>query len=224
MLTRNCNQCQQPYDAEPRYLKRNQGLFCSRGCSAAYNATKRAVNHNNNTQCSWCQQTFYRQESHKNSKSGHYYCCKDHKDLAAGQGQHNVGPAKIEKLKCIYCHESTSSKDSIHTKCKTPLYIQKWLTGDNSVTLNYSRISGLPVDTKGFVKQYLLDKRGDQCEQCQFNTHGPYGSIIQMDHINGNCFDNSLENLKLLCPNCHAMTSTYGSRNKGSGRSHRRKK
>lgn len=33
------------------------------------------------------------------------------------------------------------------------------------------------------------------------------------EHINGDGFDNRLENLELLCANCHSQTATYGGRN-----------
>lgn len=38
--------------------------------------------------------------------------------------------------------------------------------------------------------------------------------VLQLDHINGIRTDNRLENLRMLCPNCHSQTHTYGGRNK----------
>lgn len=37
--------------------------------------------------------------------------------------------------------------------------------------------------------------------------------MMQLHHINGDNTDNRIENIQLLCPNCHAQTATYGGKN-----------
>lgn len=37
---------------------------------------------------------------------------------------------------------------------------------------------------------------------------------LQVDHKNGRSWDNRLENVRFVCPNCHTQTETYGSKNK----------
>ena len=44
---------------------------------------------------------------------------------------------------------------------------------------------------------------------------------LQIDHINGNAVDNRIENLRILCPNCHSQTDSFGGRNKGKGMANR---
>ncbi len=55
--------------------------------------------------------------------------------------------------------------------------------------------------------------RNNACEMCGLSEWCGKPLAIQLDHINGVCDDNRLENLRMLCPNCHSQTNTYGGRN-----------
>jgi hypothetical protein len=72
-------------------------------------------------------------------------------------------------------------------------------------------------------KKYLIYKYGEQCMECGWDKINPYsGNIpIELEHIDGNSNNNSLDNLKLLCPNCHSLTPTYKALNIGNGRHNR---
>lgn len=52
------------------------------------------------------------------------------------------------------------------------------------------------------------------CENTTWTTKGETHPIpLELEHINGNHFDNRLENLTFLCPNCHVFTLTYKGKN-----------
>ncbi len=52
------------------------------------------------------------------------------------------------------------------------------------------------------------------CEACGISEWRGKPLAIQIDHINGDAKDNCLENLRMLCPNCHSQTETFGGKNR----------
>ncbi len=122
-----------------------------------------------------------------------------------------------EKSKCLNCYKETNRRNKYcSNKCqgiyKTKLYFDRIEMG----------ITDLPSNN---YKNYLIDKYGNKCMKCGWcEVHQITGKVpIQLEHKDGDSSNNRLENLELLCPNCHSLTLTYGALNKGRGRKNRKR-
>jgi hypothetical protein len=62
---------------------------------------------------------------------------------------------------------------------------------------------------------FLAGLKKPMCELCGWSEESLDGRVpIELDHINGKHDDNRIENLRILCPNCHSLQSTHRGRNK----------
>jgi hypothetical protein len=66
------------------------------------------------------------------------------------------------------------------------------------------------------IKRRLLmaGKLVNRCDFCGLSEWRGQPLSIQIDHINGVRNDHRIENLRMLCPNCHSQTGTFAGRNK----------
>ena len=64
---------------------------------------------------------------------------------------------------------------------------------------------------------YKAGIKTPECEICGWAKESADGRIpVELDHINGMHTDNRIENLRILCPNCHSLQPTHRGRNKKS--------
>lgn len=75
-------------------------------------------------------------------------------------------------------------------------------------------VENRPYKTQDLKRRLIKEGlKKDQCECCGLTNYWN-GKILtlQLDHINGNHNDNRLENLRVICPNCHSQTETFGNK------------
>lgn len=65
---------------------------------------------------------------------------------------------------------------------------------------------------------YAAGLKEPKCELCGWAQISPDGRIpVELDHVNGDHSENRLENLWVLCPNCHSLQATDRGKNKKVG-------
>lgn len=73
----------------------------------------------------------------------------------------------------------------------------------------------IAVKSRKSVKQRLLEEGvlQQRCYECGISHWLGEKLALHLDHINGQRFDHRIDNLRMLCPNCHSQTNTFGWRN-----------
>jgi 5-methylcytosine-specific restriction endonuclease McrA len=134
-------------------------------------------------------------------------------DWQAIQAFHDQGHSRAECMRAFRFARATWHKalerGDLHTRdWRIPL----------ADLLNAQRVS-----QRGHVKSRLMTAGllSPECAECGITTWCGKPLSLELDHINGDKHDTRLENLRLLCPNCHSQTVTYAGRNSKGLRRHR---
>lgn len=123
---------------------------------------------------------------------------------------------------CEYCQTPTNNKRFCSHSCKQtvlnktrPRKIKSTKICKNEEKWNKGLFSPYSRDA---IRRRLSKDKGYSCEICGISEWQKKPITLQVDHIDGDPTNNLPMNLRLLCPNCHAQTPTWGAKNKGSGR------
>ena len=139
----------------------------------------------------------------------------------AGKEPVNKGTGK--KYYCLNCGKDiTNSRNTAHkycsNKCQREYEYKQWVQQykeDNSIAKS-TKWGQIPAQ----LRRYIFAKYNNKCCICGWSKVNPYTHTIplEIDHIDGNSENNSEDNLRLICPNCHSLTPTYRGANRGYGR------
>lgn len=212
------NGCEWCGSAKSRYGKR----FCSLSCGQKWRVTKESVERIPQTrQCKQCGADF--QVSGKNARKT--FCNRS----CAASFNNSHTPKRVSTRVpgpefCTVCGNKNNNRyaQRCSLTCvavqRRERYINQWLAGEIVHTSEYLS----PI-----IRGYLRGLRGSAaCWQCGWDAINPLtGSIpTEIDHIDGDSRNNTLSNLRLICPNCHSLTTTYRNLNAGNGRETRKQR
>ena len=113
---------------------------------------------------------------------------------------------------CPGCGVVTEKVTYCSRDCKKLHSEALWLDGTMSGTTKYG--------TALVVRTWLYKRSGGQCEGTDSRTGDrcTEDRVVHLDHVDGNWLNNRPDNVRHLCPTCHALTDTYSGKNRGRGR------
>lgn len=137
----------------------------------------------------------------------------------------------VEELKevigCCYSIKGITNTLKVHASYSK--YIKQFILQNNVSIAHFEKREG---STEGMMTRMVKDSTGintgrlkefilknellkNECAVCSLGpTWNDKPLSLQLDHINGNHYDNRLENLRMICPNCHTQTDTFTGKNK----------
>ena len=122
------------------------------------------------------------------ARGGSYNSIKYHLKRLALNTDHFLSIGELQKC----------ARSCIKVKSKEELFIENGSYND------YKKVKRI------IIKENLIEYK---CSICLIDNWLLKNLTLQLDHINGIKTDNRLENLRLLCPNCHSQTDNFCGKN-----------
>lgn len=146
-------------------------------------------------------------ECGKTVRIGYTFCSRLCSSVATGKRRRK----KASQNSCVSCGNATGNARYCSKDCEA---VHKKRKNDGLAFSNTPNFTA--------IRRIVLVDQAGCCADCGNHEWLCNPIPLQLDHKNGNADDWRRENLRLLCPNCHALTPTFGAKNKGNGRYLRR--
>lgn len=156
-----------------------------------------------NTVCEQCNNLFSQKD--KNKKYLKRFCCK-----SCSASYNNKLTKQIIKQLCKHCN-----KEFVLSFPKDPkIFCSAKCSADFRFENIINEAKSGKIASPATLKRVLEVDREYKCEICNISEWREKSISLHLDHIDGNADNNSISNLRLLCPNCHSQTETFCGRNK----------
>ena len=201
--------------------------YCSRACRENSRPTKKRI-----INCAQCGRKFEIYDRNIRNRNFCSHSCsaffinedsRKYKKVKTEEGIIiKIEKQPIEKQHCNNCGKLL--KYAKHGYCKLCgrekykiEYLKRWKERKETGHDSFYKITDI-------VRTYLLEKCGSECSECGWDKINPKSKKcpLHIDHIDGDHKNSHESNLRVLCPNCHALTETYGPLNNGRGREHKK--
>ena len=187
--------------------------FCSLSCGSKMQARSRVIK-DKSKKCVGCGNLF------EYSKDPNQKFCSH----SCSAKVSNKNRAK-ENPYCVYCKTmqvKTRVAKFCSTKCsgayQTQWVVDAWILDPSTATTTQG--------VKSAIKKHLISQANYSCSKCSWAEINQVTKRcpLEVDHIDGDAYNNAPANLQVLCPNCHSLTDTYRALNKNSKRRYRNSK
>jgi hypothetical protein len=212
-----CLYCGKDFYKEASQIMKYKRGFCSRKCVALYCSRERFKKVKIERKCEGCGNIFYLRpyDLRKGRFKGRFCSIVCYKKFRIERSLKRENRSKEKNKLCKTCGKPVYRffcSNTCSATFRRKKYIERWKCGLESGVVCKS--------INDVLRDYILKEHNYKCDKCGWAGINPYSnrSTLQINHINGNPYDNSMGNHEVLCPNCHSLTKHWGSLNMGHGR------
>lgn len=145
--------------------------------------------------------------------TGNYSCMPSSNQCPANRKKNSTAlRSTIAAVKLVGKIDYKTRYDNLSDDIKRRMAWSK----DRSITTTELLFTSNSNASTGTLKKRIIKENLKPlcCAICSITKWNGVAIGLELDHINGDHIDNRLENLRLLCPNCHSLTPTYKGKNK----------